>query len=143
MSKTKRILEYIRDNQPCKATDICEAILEKRVLQKCCENGGEYFYYPGWSGFREYLTIKKVSYSSFKEHFEGNEYSKPETYLRYKYTFVRAIKLTKKNGYVLTSYGRTLLKRNQTDKLKWHLPLRYKILSILIKIKQSIVERFI
>jgi len=60
MEKTKviQILEYIRDNQPCRAVDICEAVLQRRQMPATGSlySMRAYSYFPGWSGFRVYLT---------------------------------------------------------------------------------------
>jgi len=56
-TKVKRILEYIRDNSPARATDICKACLEPRPMPAPYGTSGRpYTYYPGWSGFRVYLA---------------------------------------------------------------------------------------
>jgi len=86
-TKTRRILEYIRDNQPCRAKDICEAILKRRYMKANRYTKRTYFYYPGWSGFRAYLTAWGYQ-NKLRE---------------------KAIRLSKA-GYVLTAYGRKLLK---------------------------------
>ena len=85
-TKTRRILEYIRDNEPVKAHKICEAILKRRYLTKGPDET-KYFYYPGWSGFRVWLT----QWGWFNDKKKAR------------------IRLTKA-GYVLTKYGRELLK---------------------------------
>jgi hypothetical protein len=85
-TKTRLILEFIRDNEPVKATAICEAILKKKHMPAIF-GAKAYFYYPGWSGFRAYLTRWSIYDDKTKQ----------------------AIVLTSK-GYALTEYGRGLLK---------------------------------
>jgi len=85
-TKTRKILEYIKANQPCKAKAICEALFEKRHMSKQFFNTKAYDYYVGWSGYRVFLT--RWGYNADKSKI--------------------AIKLTK-DGYVLTKYGDALL----------------------------------
>ena len=89
MSKTRvrRILEYLRDNEPCKAKEICEKFFYIRILQHPDNPDKEYSYYPSWSGTRNHLTKAWALEDKSKQ----------------------SIKLTS-DGYVLTSYGRELLK---------------------------------
>ena len=95
-TKTQKILEYIRDNEPCRAKDICEAVLEKRTLPKESYNietkkyikTGEYSYYVGWSGFRISLA------QNWGWHSDKSK---------------ALIKLTKK-GYILTKLGEKRVK---------------------------------
>jgi len=56
-TKALEILKYIRDNQPCRAKDICEGVnLELRHIPKDRWNSGPQDYYVGWSGQRVNLT---------------------------------------------------------------------------------------
>jgi len=89
-TKTQRILEYIKANQPCKAGDICKGVgLERRTLELddkypvSWQSHRPYTYWVGWSGFRVNLTA-------------GYGYSHNPA--------KAAIKLTDA-GYVLTKYG--------------------------------------
>ena len=93
-TKTEKILIFIRDNQPARVKDICEAVLEKRQmrqeywdskLHKYVNIKQTYNYYVGWSGFRESLA-----FSTYNK-------SKPR------------IKRLKSGRYVLTKLGRQYL----------------------------------
>ena len=82
--KSRKILIFIKNNEPCKAGAICKACgFTKRAMNS---GGRTDSYWVGWSGYRAHLT--RWGYCADKSKI--------------------AIKLTDA-GYVLTDYGQSLI----------------------------------